>query len=122
MTISQKSNELANSIMPFVIHGIEETKKAQSEVQQGIAKMFEENSLFSGIPNIVILNKKTKEEIIIPTRDFLNPQSSICKGHKLKPLTFNQAFTMLIDMLSGDIYQTPDNCVKLVGVKYKFDW
>ncbi len=62
---------------------------------------------------LTILNKNTKEELAIPARDFLNPKSSSFKDDPLKPKTFNQAFTMLMDLIEGSIYQTANHAITL---------
>lgn len=74
------------------------------------------------IRNVIILNKLTKEEQTIPARDFLNPKSSTYAGKTIKPFTFNQAYTTLLDLLEGQIYQNIEYAVKLEGVEYRWDW
>lgn len=72
--------------------------------------------------NIILLDKKTCGEMRIPARDFLNPKSSTYKESTLKPKTFNQSYTMLMDLLEGEIVQNTDHAVKLEGVEYRWDW
>lgn len=71
---------------------------------------------------IILLEKSTGCEHRIPARDFFNPKSSSYKEITMKPKTFNQAYTMLMDLLEGEIVQNTDHAVKLDGIEYRWDW
>ena len=77
------------------------------------------------IPYVEILNKKTKEIMEQPAKDFLNPKNKkdeFPEIVELSPSTFYQSYKMLIDFLSGEMYQNTHFAVRLKGVLHKWNW
>jgi len=75
---------------------------------------------------IEVLDKKTEEIAFEESAEtWMNPKSSKTEhadDTQLRPKTFNQAYTMLINMLQGEIYQNTKYAVRLKGVQHRWDW
>lgn len=76
---------------------------------------------------IEVLDKETGEKSFEELAEkWMNPKLSFTEytdeDTQLRPKTFDQAFTMLIDMLNGEIFQNLKYAVRLKGVKHKTDW
>jgi hypothetical protein len=76
---------------------------------------------------IEVLDKRTNEIAFEYAADiWMNPKSSHIEltdeSTNLRPKTFNQSYTMLMDMLQGEIYQNVNFAVRLKGVKHKWEW
>ena len=74
-----------------------------------------------------VLDKKTGEIAFEEAAEiWMNPKSSKTEytdeDTQLRPKTFNQAYTMLMDMLQGEIFQNLKYAVRLKGVEHKWEW
>lgn len=63
--------------------------------------------------SLSITEKATGNTVVVPAREWLNPDGSYYTACPLKPKSFNQAFTLLIDLLEHGEAQILDYHIDL---------
>ena len=73
---------------------------------------------------VEVLDKKTGEIAFeVAAEIWMNPKLEYTdEDTQLRPKNFNQAYTMLMDMLQGEIFQNLKYAVRLKGVEHKWEW